>query len=232
MRGYGQYCPISRGSEIFATRWTPLIVRNLLLGCHTFNQIRAGLPGISRTLLAERLRMLEHYGVLTREPNAHGRGQVYRPTVAGEELRAVCNALGDWGARWLELAPEHFDAATVLFTLCHALPAELMPERRTVIRFEIHDRRRERLWLLLDGDESEICATPPGDVDDLVVTTTAEWLTKWHVGRISLGEAMRGGLITLEGPRRLERWLARVGGLGAQSSLPAPGPSKARTAPA
>ena len=78
---------------------------------------------------------------------------------------------------------EHFDAATVLFTVCRTLPAELMPERRTVIRVEIRDRRRERLWLLLDGEQSEVCVKPPGDTDDPVVTTSSEWLTKWHVGR-------------------------------------------------
>ena len=159
MRGYGQYCPISRGSEVFSTRWTPLIIRNLLLGCRTFSEIRTGVPAISRTLLADRLRMLEHYGVIERRPNRAGRGYVYVPTEAGEELRPVCDALGVWGARWLELAPEHFDAATVLFTVCRTLPTELMPERRTVIRFEIRDRRRERLWMLLDGEQSEVCAT-------------------------------------------------------------------------
>src|SRR5690242_3363396 len=40
MDGYGQYCPIARGAEIFATRWTPIIIRNLLVGCCTFSQIR------------------------------------------------------------------------------------------------------------------------------------------------------------------------------------------------
>jgi hypothetical protein len=36
MRTYGQYCPIARGAEIFAERWTPLIIRNLYLGCASF----------------------------------------------------------------------------------------------------------------------------------------------------------------------------------------------------
>jgi DNA-binding HxlR family transcriptional regulator len=66
--GYHQYCPIARGAEVFATRWTPLIVRNMLRGSRTFTEIRAGAPGISKTLLAERLRMLEHYGVIERTP--------------------------------------------------------------------------------------------------------------------------------------------------------------------
>ncbi|HEX2375197.1 MAG TPA: hypothetical protein VHO93_14545 [Actinomycetota bacterium] len=44
MRTYGQFCPIARGSEILAERWTPIILRNLLLGCRTFNEIAAGAP--------------------------------------------------------------------------------------------------------------------------------------------------------------------------------------------
>ena len=45
METYGQYCPIARGSEIFATRWTPLMIRNMLLGARTFTAIREGAPG-------------------------------------------------------------------------------------------------------------------------------------------------------------------------------------------
>lgn len=46
MRGYGQFCPIARASELFSERWTPIILRSLLLGCKTFNQFSAGVPGL------------------------------------------------------------------------------------------------------------------------------------------------------------------------------------------
>jgi DNA-binding HxlR family transcriptional regulator len=75
MRGYGQRCcPIARGSEIFAERWTPIIVRNLLLGCRTFGQILEGAPGIPRSVLSQRLRELERLRLLERDPNPRGRG--------------------------------------------------------------------------------------------------------------------------------------------------------------
>ena len=64
MKGDGQFCPIARASEVLAERWTPIIVRNLLLGCTTFNEIASGAPGLSRALLAKRLRELEHVGVI------------------------------------------------------------------------------------------------------------------------------------------------------------------------
>ena len=64
MRTYGQYCPIARGAEIFAERWTPLIIRNLHLGCETFGEILEGAPGLSHTLLAQRLHQLERLGIV------------------------------------------------------------------------------------------------------------------------------------------------------------------------
>ena len=63
---YGQFCPIARSSELLAERWTPIIVRNLLNGCRTFNEIRQGAPGIPTALLAQRLDALERRGVLRR----------------------------------------------------------------------------------------------------------------------------------------------------------------------
>ncbi|MGD9999979.1 MAG: winged helix-turn-helix transcriptional regulator, partial [Ilumatobacteraceae bacterium] len=60
MGSYRQYCPIARASEIMAERWTPLLVRNLMLGAHTFNDLSRGVPAMSRSMLAKRLVELEH----------------------------------------------------------------------------------------------------------------------------------------------------------------------------
>ena len=72
VRTYGQYCPIARGAEIFAERWTPLIIRNLHLGCETFGEILEGAPGLSRTLLTQRLNQLERLGIVESAPKARG----------------------------------------------------------------------------------------------------------------------------------------------------------------
>src|ERR671917_81387 len=66
MRTYGQFCPIARASEVLAERWTPIILRNLLLGCRTFNEIAAGAPLLSRALLTKRLRELQQAGTCRR----------------------------------------------------------------------------------------------------------------------------------------------------------------------
>src|SRR5262245_31450231 len=117
VKGYGQYCPITRASEILATRWTPVIVRNLVLGCETFSEIAEGAPGLPRSVLSDRLRMLERYGLVERTP-----ARRYRLTSAGEELEDVLLAMGNWGARWLELsAPEDLDAHVVLWSMCRLM---------------------------------------------------------------------------------------------------------------
>src|SRR2546423_7628403 len=84
MKGYGQFCPIARAAEVFAERWTPLVVRNLYLGADSFSEILAGVPRMSRTLLATRLRELERQGIVSREPAPSGRGGRYRLTDAGQ----------------------------------------------------------------------------------------------------------------------------------------------------
>ena len=56
VRTYGQYCPIARASELLGERWSIIILRNILVGCQTFNEIANGAPGLSRGLLSKRLR--------------------------------------------------------------------------------------------------------------------------------------------------------------------------------
>jgi DNA-binding HxlR family transcriptional regulator len=206
VRTYGQYCPVARASEILAMRWTPIIVRNLLLGAETFSDIQDGAPGIPRTLLSQRLRLLEQHGIVERLP-----GRRYGLTPAGHELESVVDALGVWGARWLELAPEHLDAGVVLWSMCRQIEPSDVPGRRLVIRFDIPDDPKRRFWVVLAPPEAEVCVRPPGFDEDLVVRTTSEWLAKWHTGRISLGAAMHEGLMRVDGPSELVRRLATLG---------------------
>ena len=162
MRTYGQYCPIARGAEIFAERWTPLIIRNLYLGCGSFSEILEGAPGLSRTLLSQRLKQLERLGIVESAPKPDGRGRHYELTPAGHDLFKVCVSLGEWGAAWLEIAPEHLDPFVALWSMCNMLRRDRLPDRRVVIRFDFTGRRRpERYWLLIEHGDTEICKDVP-----------------------------------------------------------------------
>ncbi len=210
---YGQYfCPITRASEIFATRWTPLVVRNLLLGCSTFSEIHEGAPGMPRSVLSQRLRQLEHAGIVERRPKPGGRGWLYELTRAGRELETVCDALGTWGSRWLDAAPAQLDPGVLLWAICKSMDPGRLPEERVVVRVNLRDAPKQRFWLLVQQPGPEVCRKPPGFEEDLVVTSDTEWLAKWHMGRVSLGDAMHARLITLDGPRRVVTQFSRWGG--------------------
>lgn len=213
MADTGDFCPMSRAAEVFATRWTPVIARNLLLGCRTFTELRDHAPGISRQVLTERLRMLEHHALVERHPQPDGTVH-YIPTAAGEALRPVCDALGMWGEQWIELVPAEVDAGSVLRFLAKTLQPTDFPDARTAIRFELTGPRARRYWLLLDPPRAEVCKRPPGPDDDLVVTTTSEWLAKWFTGTTSVGASMKAGLVSFSGPLDLTRRVTAWGGRG------------------
>lgn len=218
MRGYGQYCPIARGAEVFGTRWTPIIVRNLLMGCETFGEILDGAPGLPRTLLSQRLRELESVGVLRRVPNPGRRGWRYELTPAGHSLAPVCDALGAWGEQWLELAPQHVDPYVVVWGIARTLQQrpDLLPPRRVTVLFDIAEQRlaTRRLWLVAAAPEPEVCVSHPGWDEDLVVTTDAAWLAGWRLGRWSIGSGLRAERVRADGPRALIRTLQRWGEVG------------------
>jgi DNA-binding HxlR family transcriptional regulator len=216
MRNYGQFCPIARGSEILAERWTPIILRNMLLGCRTFNDIAAGAPGLSRALLTRRLRELEHAGVIVIRPKPDGHGSLYEPTPAGRDLQGVLNALAGWAERWMEMTYDHADPDVVLWSWCQLfVRRELLPDRRVVVRFEFHrGGRRVRIWQLIEDREIELCRFDPGFGEDLVVRIEDPLtFARWHMGLVDWASALRSGGIQVSGSRALGRalptWNAR-----------------------
>jgi DNA-binding HxlR family transcriptional regulator len=189
MRTYGQYCPIARGAEIFAERWTPLIIRNLYLGCETFGEILEGAPGLSGTLLAQRLKQLERLDIVESAPKAQGRGHRYHLTSSGHDLF------------------KDLDPYVALWSMCNALRRDRLPDRRVVIRLDFTGfRPHERYWLLLEHREAEVCKTYAGLDEDLYITADAEAFVKWHAGQLSWAEATRDSRIQLDGPS----WLVRA----------------------
>ena len=202
MPSYGQFCPVARASEIFAERWTPLILRELLAVRHHFSEILRGLHRISPSLLGQRLQSLERVGVIETSPNPTGRGSVYHLTEAGRQLAELVGALGIWGQSWLELQPEHLDSDFLMWRILKHLRVDKLPMQRRVVRFEFRNEKKH-YWLVLRRDDPDLCYSDPAFGDDLVIRSDLEAITRVYLGQLSLADARRCGLLEIEGPRYL-----------------------------
>lgn len=208
MAGYGQFCPVAKAAEIFTERWTPLVIRELLSGSRRFSQIHRGVPLMSPSLLAQRLRMLERTGILERRP-AGSRATEYHLTAAGEELGPVVMLLGAWGQRWTaaSIDADDLDAGLLMWDIRRRLHADRLPRRRTVVWFHFVDgtRGKRDWWLVVDRGEADLCLTDPGYAVDLTVTSDVRTMTLVWMGRLGMTDALRDGRIALDGPRDLIR---------------------------
>src|SRR4051794_36046499 len=218
MRSYGQYCPIALAAEVFAERWTPIIIRNLHLGCRHFGEILEGAPGMPRSVLSRRLHTLEREGVI--QTTRAGRGTAYELTDMGHELAEVCLLLGVWGARWREAQPENQDPYLALWTIARLIDPASLPRPRVVVRFDVTDARTyDRFWLLADRPGGEVCIERRGLIEDGIVATPTGELIQWYAGVRTIGgtkdEAAPG-----TAPPWLERELARWGQLNPYAGIP------------
>ncbi|HEY2991231.1 MAG TPA: helix-turn-helix domain-containing protein [Methylomirabilota bacterium] len=210
MKGYGQFCPVAVASEIFAERWTPLILRELFSGSRRFSEIRSGMPLISRTLLAQRLRELEEAGVVESAPLSTGRGREYQLTKAGEEFREVVESLGAWGQRHAgqQFAPKNLDPALLMWAMHRRIDLSRLPKPRVVVRFEFRGvparcMQVRTAWLVLEKPEADVCMRDPGYEVDLTVHADVGALARVWAGHLDWADAVRAGGIKLEGPRAL-----------------------------
>lgn len=213
MNKYGQYCPMARALEVLGDRWTLLIVRDLLSGPLHFNELERGLPGISRTLLSQRLRWLQQAGLLDRHGGATGRAVTYELTLAGRDLQPVVNALVEWGAQWSfgEPHPEELDPLLLLWWMRNGMDCERLPQRRVVVEFSFRGTgaHTDRYWLLLEHDDRSICLKPPGFETDVIVRADLAAMYQVWLGRITFAEALRDALIVVDGTPALVRAFPR-----------------------
>jgi DNA-binding HxlR family transcriptional regulator len=214
MHRYGQYCPVARTAEILADRWTVLIIRELLADVNHFNELERGLPHMSRTLLAERLRRLQHAGVLERRGASRGKQTEYRLTSAGRELQSIIDQFGGWGARWAfgEPRPNELDPVVLLWWMRRRVCTEAVGKRRLVIQFDFGGGPRQSYWLLIERADVSVCLKNPGfDIDVLVSADIVAFYRVW-LGRMSLSKALHGEHVRLDGTpadvRAFSSWFA------------------------
>jgi DNA-binding HxlR family transcriptional regulator len=90
--------------ELIGGRWTGAILRAVFTGQHRFAHIRAAVPGLSDTMLAQRLRTLEEHGLLERRAVPAGSAQSeYHLTEMGRDLEPVMESIRVWSHRWIPL---------------------------------------------------------------------------------------------------------------------------------
>src|SRR5512145_2068097 len=210
MRSYAQYCPVAKGTELLGDGWTLLIVREMLGGASGFNELQRGLPGISRSVLTDRMRALERARVIERRTGPKGRTLEYRLTSAGRDLQPVLQAIGEWGATWsfTEPRPEELDPDLLIVWMARHVDRQRLPPNRTVIEFDFRDPKR-RYWMVLEPSEVSVCLQHPGFDVDLEVSVDTTTLYRVYLGRAELGAAIRAGKVTMSGPRALQRGLGR-----------------------
>jgi DNA-binding HxlR family transcriptional regulator len=202
---YGQFCPVAVASEIFAERWTPVILRELVLGSRRFNDIQRGVPRISRALLVKRLRELAAHGVIV------SAGGEYRLTEAGQELGEVVVHLGTWGARWTApVRRDRLDARLLMWDMRRRIAVERLPEKRVVVRFDFRGvpaghKAPKTYWLVMERREVDLCVLEPGFEVDVYVGADLAALSRVWLGEIPIRQAIREGGINLNGERQAVR---------------------------
>ena len=202
MASTGQFCSIARALELLGGRWTLLIIRELLCGSYRFNDIRRGIPRISRTVLSERLQALIHAGAIDRSEGSTG--PEYALTSAGMELLGVIGELGRWGQRWLprQAHVEDLDLEPLLIDMRRRVNFAALPREPLVIRLELDGHRPS--YLLLRGTEASLCNHNPGYPEPLSLHGPLAALVSWWRGDVGLREAQRCGL-RIEGALTLVR---------------------------
>jgi DNA-binding HxlR family transcriptional regulator len=212
MRSYGQYCALAKALDVIGDRWTLLVVRELALrGPSRYTDLRDGLPGIATNLLADRLRTLEHAGVVTREqappPVAT---TLFTLTQRGEALRPVLHELGRWGIPYMAEGPASGDEFRNRWLAwpVEAFLADSDPDAPAV-SIELHTDEGA-VVIEAGGGEVQVrdgrCEHP-----DAVLAGTPRQILGVLSGGIALGDAREQGL-QFEGD---ERALARVQPLAA-----------------
>lgn len=216
-RGYWQFCPVAMAAEVLCTRWTVVIIRELIAGSTRFNELRRGVPRMSPALLSQRLKELEAAGIVCRKPCPKEPGiSQYGLTAAGLELAPVVEAFGRWGQRWVttDLTLQQLDAALLMWDMRRRLVTTPMPDRRSVIQFRYPEQPpKDRSWWLIaePGSEVDLCSVNPGFEVDLYVSTDLRTMTAIWMGLDTVKAAVTDRRMILTGDPSLsaktELWL-------------------------
>lgn len=212
---YGQFCPIAKATEILGEKWTLLIIRELLMGSTRFSELQRGLSSISPALLTRRLVFLEKNNLIFKKKISGGRGYQYFATKPTEELLPILLSLGDWGMRWAKdyLTEEDYDVDFLMLYLNRSIIPENIPGKEAVIKFRFLDiEDNPNWWLLVKGNDIDICIKDPGKDVDVYFTSTVKTLSDVWLGLTTYKEIIKTEALLVVGHKALTRnitsWLS------------------------
>lgn len=206
---YKQFCPVAMASEILGTRWTLVLLRELVVGPARFNELRRGVPRMSPALLSKRLKDLEAAGIVTRSPAGEPDMFEYRLTTAGQELKPVIEAIGVWGQRWIETEAslKNLDPHLLMWDMRRNIDPKPMPRRRTTIQVIFTGLKgpMKNWWLIVQPEDGvDLCSVDPGFDVDLYLSTDLRTMTEIWMGYTTVGQAKENGKLTITGSKQLE----------------------------
>ena len=207
---YNQFCPVAMAAEILCTRWTIVLLRELVAGSTRFNELRRGVPRMSPALLSKRLKDLEAAGIVAR-PRVSGGPELreYTLTAAGKDVAQVVMAVGEWGQKWVttESSLANLDPNLLMWDMRRNINTKPMPARRSTIQVIFNDlpEARRNWWLIVQpGEEVDLCSVDPGFDVDLYVVTDLRTMTEIWMGYAPVARAKADGRLMITGNRQLE----------------------------
>lgn len=203
---YGQFCPIAKATEIIGEKWTLLIIRELLMGGSRFNELQRGLALISPTILSRRLDSLSEHGLVLKKKIPGQRGFEYFPTESCQELLPIIRSLGDWGMRWARsnLTEKDYDVELLMLYLKRSIVPGKLIGRETAIRFRFIDiETYPDWWLVVTGEEIDICVKDPGKDIDVYFTSSVKTMADIWMGDNTYKKAIRDGSLKIVGNKVL-----------------------------
>jgi DNA-binding HxlR family transcriptional regulator len=216
-------------AEIVCTRWTALVLRDLLAGSTRFTELQRGLPRMSSALLSKRLKELERSGLVRRLPNRSPGSTEYQLSKAGRDLAPVIQAMADWGLRWAdpEISLQRLDVSVLMWSVKRTLDATPPPPGRCTVEFTYPDvrTRGRRYWLIVTPRDVDLCNTDPGFPTDVYVTGSLRSMTAVWLGLAELREEIDSNRLEISGStdlaRLVKRWLGQSPSARARKQLAA-----------
>jgi len=214
MLKYGQFCPVSKATEILGEKWTLLIIRELLLGATRFNQIQRGMSKISPTILNKRLNTLRKQGLIVQKRIPEQRGYEYQLTEAGRELYPIVLKTAEWGMRWArgQMTDKELDVQLLMSDIQRRINPDKLPGGKTVLRFLFTDLQQyNEWWIKIQNKEVDLCTENPGNEVDVYMTCDLRTMTEVWMGDLSIQQARADNRLKIVGSsayvKNIQSWL-------------------------